>query len=453
MRATGQDSIRDSTHGAVARRAAAELLVIVLEDRKTMDQAMLEAPSFLRLEGRDRAFARAMASTALRYLGPIDAALASLLSRPLPDNGEGAQNLLRIGAAQIAILGTPIHAAVGATVEAAKSWRQTFPFAGLINAVLRRLSRESVAPIQNPDPELILPGWLMARWRGIYGVQSAQILALEGLQEAPLDLTLKDPQSAAYWAEALGAILRPSGSLRLTAHSGAVTELPGFAQGAYWVQDEAASLPARLLRAQRDARVLDACGAPGGKSLQLAAMGVRLTVLDQTRAKLDRVKENFARVGLSADLTLADARRFTSYAPFDAILVDAPCLATGTLRRHPEAAWIKDVVTLEQLVAYQRQILDNCLRQLAPGGTLVYSVCSREPEEGREQIAWVLARDFGGECRIGLDPVSMHEVPGFEHFVTPEGYVDTNQRNPFRADGLAATDPGDGFFVARLRRS
>lgn len=443
---------RDSTHGAVARRAAAELLVIVLEDRKTMDQALLEAPSFLRLEGRDRAFARAMASTALRYLGPIDAALATLLSRPLPDNGEGAQNLLRIGAAQIAILGTPIHAAVGATVEAAKSWRQTFPFAGLINAVLRRLSRESVALIQNPDPDLILPGWLMARWRGIYGAQNAQILAKESLQEAPLDLTLKDPQSAAHWAQELGAVIRPSGSLRLTAHSGTVTELPGFAQGAYWVQDETASVPAKLLRVKTDARVLDVCGAPGGKSLQLAAQGCRLTVLDQARPKLDKVKENFARVGLSADIKLADARRFTSDTPFDAILVDAPCLATGTLRRHPEAAWIKDVLSLEQLVASQRQILDNCLRQLARGGTLVYSVCSREPEEGREQIAWALARDFGGECQIGVDLISKDEVPGLEHFVTPEGYLDTNQRDRSKSDRVEGTDPTDGFFVARLRR-
>lgn len=434
--------------GIESRRAAAEILAITLEDRAPLDHAMEDSVNFGRLSGRDRAFARAMASAALRFLGPIDAALEPLLERPLPADAEGARALLRIGAAQIAVLETPIHAAVGATVAAAKSWRQTFPFAGLINAVLRRFAREKVDSVRSAPPEAFLPPWLATRWRARFG--EAEFAALIGAQtrEAPVDLTFRDPAKAGDLVEGMHASLLPNGSVRLGNDSDAVSALPGFAEGEFWVQDAAASLPARLLHVKPGEAVVDLCAAPGGKTLQLAASGAAVVAVDRSAARLRRLEDNLARTGLAARLVRADGADYGSAGRFDAVLLDAPCLATGTIRRHPEAPWIKSAEDLAELLPIQRRLLHNAARILRPGGRLVYCVCSREPEEGREQIARALREGFPGKERLAFDPLDPQECPGLDGLIDDTGALDTN-RSPGGA-WAAVPDGLDGFYAARL---
>lgn len=446
--ATGSASAEQFGSGTESRRAAAEILTITLEDRSPLDHAMEDSVNFGRLSGRDRAFARAMASAALRYLGPIDSALEDLLERPLPTEAEGARALLRIGAAQIAVLETPVHAAVGATVDAAKSWRQTFPFAGLINAVLRRFAREKIEAVRSAPPEAFLPPWLATRWRARFGEVAFAALTRVQTQEAPVDLTFRDSGRAVEWAQETGAVLLPNGSVRLARDSGPVSALPSFAEGEFWVQDAAASLPARLLHMKSGESVADLCAAPGGKTLQLAVSGAEVKAVDRSAARLRRLEDNLDRTGLIASLVKADGAEFGSAGRFDAVLVDAPCLATGTIRRHPEAPWIKSAEDLAELLPIQWRLLHNAARILRPGGRLVYCVCSREPEEGREQIARVLREGFPGKERLEFDPIAPREFPGLEGLIDETGALDTN-RSP-GGDWESTTDGLDGFYAARL---
>jgi 16S rRNA (cytosine967-C5)-methyltransferase len=414
---------------ANARKAAADLLDAVLRGRRTLDDAMGVVLALRGLEPRDRGFARLLAATVLRRLGTLDVVLESCLDKRTPP--QPIESILRLGAAQLLFLGTPPHAAVGETVDLAPS-----KLRGLVNAVLRRIARESEALLAGIDQARAdTPHWLWDALISGHGESGAKAIIEAQRTEPPLDLTVKaDP---ALWAERLGAELRPTGTLRL-AEAGAVPDLPGFEEGAWWVQDEAAALPTRLLGGVTGLRVLDLCAAPGGKTLQLAAAGAKVVAVDQSAKRLDRLVENLARTGLEAEIVAADAQKWRPPAPFPRVLLDAPCTATGTLRRHPEIAHLKSEKDAAKLIAAQDRLVDAAANATAPGGTLVYAVCSLDPREGRDRVAAFLARhrDF---ARV---PVVSSELGGRGELIDAAGDLATTP-----AHGM------DGFFAARLRRA
>ncbi|MCA8900734.1 MAG: rRNA methyltransferase [Hyphomonas sp.] len=446
--------------GAAVRRAAADLLVLTLDKRRTLDEAMEASAPFNALEGSDRGFARAIASAALRELGRIDLALAPLLSRPLEAVTPAVRALLRAGAVQLWRLGTPEHAAVGETVEAAKNWPEARSGGKFINAVLRRAA-EKKPDLDALPATAIWPAWLARAFLDDLGTEGAEALARAQLAEPPLFLTAKADPAAV--AAATGGDLMPSGSVRL---AGAQVEmLPGYEDGDWWVQDEAAALPARLLvrssqasqnrppgSSEADGKspisppavasqspALDLCAAPGGKTLQLAAAGLAVTALDRSKPRLQRLEENFARTGLAAEVIAADAETWRPPAPVPLILLDAPCSALGTLRRHPEGAWTKREEDVARFPAVQARLLQAALQMLAPGGVLVYCVCTPLKAEGADVVDAAIAA--GHARRL---PIESQEIPGFEHSLTPAGDVLT-----VPADGAGH----DAFFMSRLTQA
>ncbi len=422
-----------------ARIAAAELVVAVLDQRRALEDALENTPAFTALEGRDRAFARALATATLRRLGGIDAVLSQFLGRPLPETAAHGRAMLRIGAAQVLALGTPAHAAVSETVTAASALREARGFAKLINAVLRRVASDGPALLDAQAPGADLPAWLFARWRAAYGDAQAKAIALALRDEAPLDLSGKD--DAPVWAERLGGAVTPTGSVRLR-EAGPVNTLPGFAEGAWWVQDAAAALPAKLLGDVRGKAVLDLCAAPGGKTLQLAAAGANVTAVDRAADRLERLEQNLARTHLGAKVVARDALKLRTKDPFDAILLDAPCTSTGTLRRHPDVAWLRRPTDIRQLAELQSQLLAAAATMLKPGAPLVYAVCSLEPEEGPGVVADALASGLWTRA-----PVRPGEIAGADAFLTADGDIRTLPAHWPEIGGL------DGFYAARLVRS
>jgi len=422
-----------------ARVAACELVVAVLDEGRPLDEALNETPSFNALAGRDRAFARAMATTALRGLGGLDAVIAQFLDRPLPETAAHGRAMLRIGAAQLLLMDTPPHAAVGETVEAANMLRKSAGFAKLINAVLRKISRDGRPLLAAQTPGTDLPAWLYTRWRATYGEATASAIARALQTEAPLDLSAK--ADAAGWARQLGGTLTPTGSVRLAESSG-VDALPGFAEGDWWVQDSAAALPARLLGDVRGKTVLDLCAAPGGKTLQLAAAGARVTAVDRSAERLQRLRENLARTHLKATVVARDALTLKIKEPFDAVLLDAPCTSTGTLRRHPDVAWLRRPNDIQSLAELQTRLLTHAATMVKPSGTLVYAVCSLEPEEGPTIAAQALKT--GAWTRA---PIAKGEIAGADDFITTDGDLRTLPSHWLEIGGL------DGFYAVRLVRS
>jgi 16S rRNA (cytosine967-C5)-methyltransferase len=405
-----------------------------------LEDALERARGFAALEPRDRAFARLLAATALRRAGEIEAVIASLIERPLPAAAHAVTDILALGIVQLLYLGTPPHAAV-ATAVALCEQRHASKFKGLVNAVLRRVAGEGRALVAGLDSARVnTPDWLWQGWCAAYGEATAHAIAATHLAEPPLDLAPRDPATAESLAASLDAEILPWGALRRRG-GGAIPDLPGYADGTWWVQDAAAQIPARLLAPVAGKRVLDLCAAPGGKTLQLAAAGARVTAVDRSPARLDRVARNLARTGLAAETIAADGAVFTA-APFDAVLLDAPCTATGTVRRHPDIARTRRPEDIAGATALQDRLLDNAARLTQAGGTLVYAVCSLEPAEGEERIAAFLARrgDFA------VDPVAPEELPGLPEAVTPSGQLRTLPSMMGDKGGL------DGFFAARLRR-
>jgi 16S rRNA (cytosine967-C5)-methyltransferase len=411
-----------------ARLAAAQLLDAVFQGKRTIEDAMVAVQTLRVLEPRDRGFARMLAATVLRRLGTIDAILAQCLDKGAPP--QPVEAALRLGVAQLLFLGTPAHAAVGETVELAP-----VKLRGLANAVLRRVSREGEKLLAGIDVvRADTPDWLWALLLESWGEEKTRAIVQGQLREPPLDMTVK--RDAAGWAAKLGAVVRPSGSLRLE-EAGPVTELPGFEEGAWWVQDEAAALPARLLGDVAGQRVLDLCAAPGGKTLQLAAAGGKVTAIDQSAKRLDRLVENLARTGLEAETIATDATKFRPKTPYPFVLLDAPCTATGTLRRHPEIAHLKSNADTPKLTAAQDRLLDAAATVTAPGGTLVYAVCSLDKREGSARIAAFLTRHRDFE-RVAVTP---DELGGRADLIDANGDLATTP-----AEGM------DGFQAARLRR-
>ena len=419
--------------GLPARAAALDLLTAALGGRAGMDEG-LSHPALAALSARDRAFARALVMATLRHLGPIDAALQARVKKAPPDK---VVQILRLGVAQAFLLNTPAHAAVATSVDLVARDKGLAMFKGLVNAVLRGLLRE---PPELADPDLLAPGWLQARWRAAFGVEEARAVAAMIAEEPATDLSVKDANAALAIAAGLEAMVLPGGTLR-TSRRGDLATWPGFTEGGWWVQDASAAIPARLLAVQPGETALDMCAAPGGKTLQLAAAGATVTALDRAPARLKRVTENLARTGLAATTVAADAANWKDGRGFDAVLLDAPCSATGTFRRHPDVLWAARPSDIAGLAAVQSKLLDAAVRRLKPGGRLVYCVCSLEPEEGEGQVAAFLSRTPG----VALDPI-----------VAGEG---GSPAASLRADGtlriLPHHAPGgtDGFYVARFRKA
>ena len=419
--------------GLAARVAALDLVQAAVARRGGLDEALGRSP-FTSLEPRERAFARALAGVVLRRLGPIDAALDARLQKPPP---EPVRWLLRLGAAQVLHMGVAAHAAVSVSVEQASGANDTRPYKGLVNAVLRGLVRDGAPPFV---PEALAPPWLLARWRAAYGEAGARAIAAEIAEEPSTDLTLRLDADEAL-VQALHAERLPTGGLR-TPLKGEISDWPGFAEGRWWVQDAAAALPARLMGVQAGDTALDLCAAPGGKTLQLAAFGAQVTALDRSAARLKRLRENLTRTGLSAEVVVADAAASGDERLFDAVLLDAPCSATGTFRRHPDVLWAASPADIAKLVALQSRLLEAAADRVRPGGRLVYCVCSLEPEEGEAQAAAFLQRrtDYLAEA------VRAGEAGAPERALTPRGFV---RLLPGAAEPELG---GDGFFIARFIR-
>ncbi len=417
--------------GLPAREAAVQYLEAALARRAGLDEA-LATPASTRLDPRERAFARALTMATLRRLGAIDRALQGKLKKEPP---ERVITLLRLGMAQLFWMGVPDHAAVSTMVALADRHNATRPFKGLVNAVLRGLLRDG--PPQD-DPEVLAPDWLLARWKTAYGADEARAIAATIAEEPATDLSVKAAADAEAVAEALGGEILPGGSVR-TPLRGDIAEWPTFNEGRWWVQDVGAAIPARLLDVRAGQSVLDMCAAPGGKTMQLAAAGATTVALDRSADRLKRVTENLARLGLEAGIVAADGAKWDDTRKFDAVLLDAPCSATGTFRRHPDVLWAASPTDIAKLAMVQARLFDSAADRVKPKGRLVYCVCSLEPEEGEEQVKAFLRRrpDFD------LDPIEPGEG-GAPEISVPQGWL---RLLPHHVPGGA-----DGFFAARLIR-
>ena len=421
------------------RTVALTLFRAVLRDGRPLDE---QAEVLCRgLEPRDRGFVRNLVATALRRIGQTDLVLKRFLDRPLPQKLSPVRDVLRLGATQLLYLETPPHAVVDTSVQLVKGGRFT-PYAGLVNAVLRKVARHGTEIADGIDGvRFNTPKWLWLEWMEAYGEETARAIAEAHLHEAPLDITLRAGEDPALWAERLEADVLPTGSLRRRG-GGAVAELPGFADGKWWVQDAAAALPARLLGDVAGKRVVDLCAAPGGKTMQLASAGARVTAVDRSGRRLRRVTENLGRLGLEAEIVDADAIEWRPDTLADAVLLDAPCSATGTIRRHPDVQRHKTPEDVDSLRDTQADILKATAEMVAPGGLVVYCTCSLQRQEGEDQIAAALAAGLPFE-RQPFDPA---EIGGLTGAITPEGDLRT-------LPSLLAEQGGmDGFFAARLRR-
>ncbi|MBI3701454.1 MAG: MFS transporter [Afipia sp.] len=434
--------------GLAARRIAADILDGVLHKHRTLDEQLdgpAAHPGLKTLPDRDRALMRRLVATVLRRLGTLGHLLSRLLDRGVPTDAPRAQSALLIGAAQILWMDVPDHAAVDLSVRLVQTDRRAAKYAGLVNAVLRRCAREGQPLIEEVRSQMLdLPPWLVQRWVATYGKDTTRAMAEALSFEPALDVTVKsNPES---WATRLHGEVMPAGSVRSLIH-GSVTMLPGFDEGEWWVQDAAAAIPARLFGDIKGKSFADFCAAPGGKTAQLVQDGANVIAIDRSPNRVARLKENLARLSLEAQTVVADATEWQPGELFDGILVDAPCSATGTIRRHPDVAWLKQEADIGALSVVQKRLLQRAVSLLKPGGTLVYCTCSLEPEEGEHAVDALLA----GDSSMRRAPVSTREVAGLSEIVTPNGDIRTLPSH------LPHDDPRlgglDGFYAARLIKS
>ncbi|MGB3877408.1 MAG: RsmB/NOP family class I SAM-dependent RNA methyltransferase [Shinella zoogloeoides] len=431
-----------------ARQASAKILAAVI-DRRTPLDGMLDLENgniaYRQLGDADRALVRAILNTALRHLPRIEAILDTLVGTPLPEGARALHHVLTVAAAQILYLDVPDHSAVDLAVEQAQLDPRNRRFASLTNAVLRRLSREKASHLTATRAVSVIPAWFHERLVAVYGKEHAARIGEALLEPSAIDLTVKsDPEG---WAAKLGGRVLPTGSVRLPAASGAIPALEGFEAGQWWVQDAAASLPAKLFHDLAGKRVADLCAAPGGKTAQLALAGAKVTALDQSGNRLKRLIGNLERLDLSVEAVEANMADYRPEELFDAVLLDAPCSSTGTIRRHPDVLWTKGPEDIDKLARLQERLLRHALTLVKPGGELVFSNCSLDPGEGEDMVARVLADN--PDWRI--QPVEPADWPGLESAVSPRGEFRTTPAM------LPATDSHaggvDGFYAVLLRRN
>jgi 16S rRNA (cytosine967-C5)-methyltransferase len=426
--------------GLSPRRAALDILNLVSGGR-SLDEALEACRSFNALDGPDRGLAHALAAIVLRRGGAFDHAIGLYIDKPLPKSAAKAHEILRLVAAQSLILKTPDHAAVSTAVALANEFRETAGYAGLVNAVARKIAALDGEFLEKLPERIDTPGWMWRAWERAYGAETARAIARAHHVEAPLDITLKDPSEAPAFASETGGPLLTTGSVRLAAGTD-VASLPGYAEGRFWVQDAAAALPARLFSNLAGKTAIDLCAAPGGKTMQLAAAGASVLAVDIAGLRLKTVAENLARTGLTAKTIKADIREWTPEEQADAVLLDAPCTATGTIRRHPDVLRSKSEESVKTLSAMQAGLIDRAVAMAKTGGEIVYCVCSLQPEEGEKQIEAALHR-IPGLLRRPIEPAEI----GLPGAVTRNGDLRT-------LPSMLAGEGGiDGFFAARLIRS
>ncbi|MCB1530713.1 MAG: 16S rRNA (cytosine(967)-C(5))-methyltransferase RsmB [Rhodospirillales bacterium] len=429
--------------GLSARSAALKILDQVLQKKRPLDQVLESERAFYSLPGRERAFTRMLVSTVLRRKGQLDDLIRRAMNRGEEPRPETLRHILYIGITQLLFMDVPDHAAVDTSVSLAKAEgaeRQK----GFINAVLRRMISEGREWVKKQDPvQTNVPEWILKDWIATYGLIEAAEIAQGSLTEAPLDITVKDKGEIKLWEGALGASALPTGSLRRSG-GGNVTELAGFADGSWWVQDASAALPARLFGDRKDKTVVDLCAAPGGKTMQLASMGANVIAVDRSTSRMKILFQNLDRTNLRArvETVIADGAEWKPQKPVDAVLLDAPCSATGTIRRHPDLLHLKTPKDIEQLCAIQGRLLDNAAGILQPGGTLIYCTCSLQKAEGEGQITSFLYR----HPEFRRAPVKAGEIGNIEGAITLDGDV---RLLPYH---LAPHGGMDGFFISRLKK-
>ncbi len=418
-----------------ARQVAVQAIHFVMQDGVQLEVALDQQDDFHKLDSRDRAFARLLVSTLFRRFGQIDKVVAPFLTRKPP---AFVLSVLRLGAVQILILKTPVHAAVDESVNLVKSKKKYVAFAGLVNAVLRKVAGEGKKAFALTTPQDNLPRWIARSWEKAYGKNEMRRMARQLIEVPPLDLTVKaDPQA---WAEKLSAQVIFGQTIRLKRAQN-ITELEGFEAGEWWVQDASSALPVRLLGDIKDKKILDMCAAPGGKALQLAAGGAKVTALDKSELRLKRVAENLSRTDLSADLHCADALDWGEPdQSFDIVLLDAPCSATGTFRRHPDVLFSKSYDDVGKLSGLQDRLLSRALEWVKPGGIILYCTCSLQKQEGEDRVNKFLSKHEN----VVLDPIHHDDVPGLPEQAISGGML---QILPH----FLASDGGvDGFFAAKI---
>jgi 16S rRNA (cytosine967-C5)-methyltransferase len=405
-----------------ARSHAHALLNRVLGEKCTLDEALAAHP--LNGAEADQRFAMLLALSTLQHLGQLDGVLARYLEKPLPPKRLPITNALRLGAVQLLVLATPAHAAVNETVTLVKQGKDA-GLAGLVNAVLQKIVREKPAL---PSPIVNLPEWLRTRWEKTYGAEAVTAMAEVASRRAPLDIHSTVDMDAAVRLDAQ--------MQRFMGDHVPVEHLAGYDAGAFFVQDVAASYPVRMLGDVREHQVLDICAAPGGKAMQLIQAGAFVTAIDKSPARMKRVKENLTRMGMQANTIVADAFEWQARRAYDAILLDAPCTATGTWRRHPEVVHCVSMADIAEMVTLQRALMMRAWQWLKPGGRMVYCVCSLEPEEGEQQAAW-----FMNEVKDATVVMTDSSSGILAACITPEGTLRT------RPDMLAEQGGMDGFFA------
>ena len=431
---------QNNDNGLLSRQITIDLLDDILHRRQPMDQAIAADKKFPALAPPDRGFVRLLLTTCLRRLGQIDAMWQSCLERPLSSDGRKVAHILRIAVAQLAFLKTPPHAAIHTSVDLCAK-NNSPKFKPLVNAVLRRLQNEMDMHLSSHDETRVnTPDWLYHSWEKSYGADVASAIAAAHLNEPPLDISVKS--NPELWAERLGAAILPNGSLRCTT-GGMIEDRDGFGDGEWWIQDAAATIPARLLGDVANKQVIDLCAAPGGKTAQLLAMGAAVTAIDISAVRLKRLEQNLQRLKMTARVICADAKDWRAETPQHLILLDAPCSATGTIRKHPDIAWLKTPDDIARLHRTQCDILQNAVQSLAVGGILVYAVCSLEPMEGPD----VIAKHLAVNPNMRRMPVTAGELPEFKDLISPIGDVRCLPCDLGDLGGM------DGFYICRLQRA
>ncbi|HET9537715.1 MAG TPA: RsmB/NOP family class I SAM-dependent RNA methyltransferase [Mesorhizobium sp.] len=438
---------RPTVPGLAARMAAAKILAAVVDAKTPLDGLTDHDhghPQFRALSQRDRALVRAILVTALRFRVTIGKLIDRRLERPLPSNAHALAHLLHVAAAQILFLDIPDSAAVDLAVTHAKSDPRTKRFAGLVNAVLRGIARGKDTQLSKMLASTDdAPGWFIERLQAGYGEERARAILAAHRTEAPVDFTVKmDPDK---WANELGGIALPTGTVRVERLAASVADLPGYEEGAWWVQDAAASLPARLLGDVAGLRVADLCAAPGGKTAQLVNAGARVTAVEVSKNRLARLTANLKRLRLAAEVMEADMMTYEPAMLFDAVLLDAPCSSTGTVRRHPDVPWTKSPEDIAKLAKLQRQLLDKAITFVKPGGRIVFSNCSLDPDEGEALVASLLA----GNVTVEAEPIDPGEIDGIAPFIKDGALRTTPADLDLVRPGISGLD---GFYAARFRR-
>ena len=422
------------SQGVSARIAASRLLSgVEIERRMLSDQTHGPNSTLARLTPSERARAQSIAAGVLRCRDALDAILDPHFTKNPPLK---ARHILRIVAWEVLVDGIPAHAAVDSAVIAAKASKKTAHLAKLINAVARKVCETPPSEIAKAPPQA-LPKYLRVPIERAYGAEAADRMEAVFTAPPPIDLTLKDPGSADHWAKVLDADILPTGSLRLKTRP-QITALDGYDTGAWWVQDAAAAMPVQMLGDISGISALDLCAAPGGKTMQLAARGAQVTALDSSAARLERLSENMQRTGLSADIVASDLRNWTPPRPFDVIVLDAPCSATGTIRRHPDLPIVRRDANLQPVFKLQKEFLRHAANWLAPNGRLLYCTCSLLPAEG--ELAVESVKDV-----LSIVPITNQAtIPG--DCLSAEGTLRT------RPDIWADRGGMDGFYAAVLQK-